>query len=47
MIRMPGPVGPANAMFLDGAAQGLAMRADGTFFVVDEKSGDIRVAMGC
>jgi sugar lactone lactonase YvrE len=29
------------------AAQGLAMRADGTFLVVDEKSGDIRVAMGC
>jgi len=28
-------------------AQGLAMRADGTFLVVDEKSGDIRVAMGC
>jgi hypothetical protein len=29
------------------AAQGLAMRADGTFLVVDEKSGDIRVAAGC
>jgi hypothetical protein len=29
------------------AAQGLAMRADGTFLVTDEKSGDIRVAMGC
>ena len=29
------------------AAQGLAMRVDGTFLVVDEKSGDIRVAMGC
>jgi hypothetical protein len=29
------------------AAQGLAMRADGTFLVVDQKSGDIRVAMGC
>jgi len=29
------------------AAQGLAMRADGTFLVVDEKSGDIRVAGGC
>jgi len=29
------------------AAQGLAMRADGTFLVVDEKSGDIRIAMGC
>ena len=29
------------------AAQGLAMRADGTFLVVDEKSGDIRVALGC
>jgi hypothetical protein len=29
------------------AAQGLAMRADGTFLVVDEESGDIRVAMGC
>jgi len=29
------------------AAQGLAMRADGTFLVVDEKSGDIRVATGC
>lgn len=29
------------------AAQGLAMRADGTFLVVDETSGDIRVAMGC
>jgi hypothetical protein len=28
-------------------AQGLAMRADGTFLVVDEKSGDIRVALGC
>ena len=28
-------------------AQGLAMRADGTFLVVDEKSGDIRVAAGC
>ena len=28
-------------------AQGLAMRADGTFLVVDEKSGDIRIAMGC
>ena len=27
-------------------AQGLAMRADGTFLVVDEKSGDIRVATG-
>jgi hypothetical protein len=29
------------------AVQGLAMRADGTFLVTDEKSGDIRVAMGC
>ena len=29
------------------AAQGLAMRADGTFLVTDEKSGDIRVATGC
>jgi hypothetical protein len=29
------------------AAQGLAMRADGTFLVVDETSGDIRVAIGC
>ena len=29
------------------AAQGLAMRADGTFLVVDEGSGDIRVATGC
>jgi hypothetical protein len=29
------------------AAQGLAMRADGTFLVVDQKSGDIRVATGC
>jgi hypothetical protein len=29
------------------AAQGLAMRADGTFLIVDEKSGDIRVASGC
>jgi hypothetical protein len=29
------------------AAQGLAMRPDGTFLVADEKSGDIRVAMGC
>jgi hypothetical protein len=29
------------------AAQGLAMRADGSFLVVDEKSGDIRVATGC
>ena len=29
------------------AAQGLAMRADGTFLIVDEKSGDIRVAMAC
>jgi hypothetical protein len=29
------------------AAQGLAMRADGTFLVVDEKTGDIRVAVGC
>ena len=29
------------------AAQGLAMRADGTFLVVDESSGDIRVATGC
>jgi hypothetical protein len=29
------------------AAQGLAMRADGTFLVVDEASGDIRVATGC
>jgi sugar lactone lactonase YvrE len=29
------------------AAQGLAMRADGTFLVTDEKSGDIRVALGC
>jgi len=29
------------------AAQGLAIRADGTFLVVDEKSGDIRVALGC
>jgi streptogramin lyase len=29
------------------AAQGLAMRADGTLLVVDEKSGDIRIATGC
>ena len=29
------------------AAQGLAMRADGTFLVVDQKSGDIRIATGC
>jgi hypothetical protein len=29
------------------AAQGLAMRADGTFLIVDEKSGDIRVGAGC
>jgi sugar lactone lactonase YvrE len=29
------------------AAQGLAMRPDGTFLIVDEKSGGIRVAMGC
>jgi hypothetical protein len=29
------------------AAQGLAMRADGTFLVTNEKSGDIRVATGC
>jgi hypothetical protein len=29
------------------AAQGLAMRPDGTFLVSDEKSGDIRVATGC
>jgi hypothetical protein len=29
------------------AAQGLAMRADGTFLVTDEKSGDIRIATGC
>jgi hypothetical protein len=29
------------------AAQGLAMRADGTFLVTDESSGDIRVATGC
>jgi hypothetical protein len=29
------------------AAQGLARRADGTFLVVDEKSGDIRIARGC
>jgi hypothetical protein len=29
------------------AAQGLAMRADGTFLVVDETSGDIRIATGC
>jgi hypothetical protein len=29
------------------AAQGLAMRVDGTFLVTDEKSGDIRVATGC
>ena len=29
------------------AAQGLAMRADGTFLIVDEKTGDIRVATGC
>ena len=29
------------------ATQGLAMRADGTFLVVDQKSGDIRVALGC
>jgi hypothetical protein len=29
------------------AAQGLATRADGTFLVVDESSGDIRVATGC
>ena len=34
-------------MSLDEAVQGLAMRADGTFLVTDEKSGDIRVAMGC
>lgn len=29
------------------APQGLAMRADGTFLVVDETSGDIRIATGC
>jgi hypothetical protein len=29
------------------AAQGLAMRADGTFLLTDEKSGDIRIATGC
>lgn len=29
------------------AAQGLAMRADGPFLVVDQSSGDIRIAMGC
>jgi hypothetical protein len=29
------------------AAQGLAMRADGTFLIIDEKPGDIRVAIGC
>jgi hypothetical protein len=29
------------------AAQGLAMRPDGTFLIVDQKSGDIRVATGC
>ncbi|HEV2376662.1 MAG TPA: hypothetical protein VGS19_31375 [Streptosporangiaceae bacterium] len=29
------------------AAQGLAMRADGTFLVADETSGDIRIAAGC
>jgi hypothetical protein len=29
------------------AAQGLAMRADGTFLLVDETSGEIRVARGC
>ena len=29
------------------APQGLAMRADGTFLLVDEKSGDIRIAGGC
>jgi len=29
------------------AAQGLAMRADGTFLIVDETSGDIRIATGC
>jgi hypothetical protein len=29
------------------AAQGLAMRADGSFLVVDESSGDIRIAQGC
>jgi sugar lactone lactonase YvrE len=28
-------------------AQGLAMRADGTFLLVSETSGDIRVATGC
>ncbi|MBV9092624.1 MAG: hypothetical protein JO132_01905 [Streptosporangiaceae bacterium] len=28
-------------------AQGLAMRADGTFLVVSEATGDIRVATGC
>jgi sugar lactone lactonase YvrE len=29
------------------AAQGLAMRVDGTFLVTDEKSGDVRIATGC
>jgi hypothetical protein len=29
------------------AAQGLAMRPDGTFLVSDEKSGDVRIATGC
>jgi hypothetical protein len=29
------------------AAQGLAMRADGTFLVANQQSGDIRVATGC
>ena len=29
------------------AAQGLAMRADGTFLLANQQSGDIRVARGC
>jgi len=40
--------GTVNTLVTDvKAAQGLAMRADGTFLVVDEGSGDIRVATGC
>jgi len=29
------------------AAQGLAMRADGTFLLANQQSGDIRIARGC
>jgi hypothetical protein len=42
------PSGTVNTLVTGvKAAQGLAMRADGTFLIVDEKSGDIRVATGC